>query len=177
MSEEASRSIDILAVLMTNHVHFGSLSTQRHFLARGFWRSSSAVHPQWRTFSQWVRGYLFREDSAQALLDEKAFLAAYVCRIESVHPARIKCAWQYPWSSAGSTQEKWHPIRLLLTGTIAYSDWNVSFLEIRVAMTYIGSSLWCNQVNRRRRWFCCKKCHLLMDVIWAKENPTSKNNK
>ena len=103
MSEEASRfGLDILAwCLMTNHVHFIAVPHKDTSLARGFGEAHRR-YTRMKNFSQGVRGYLFQGRFSSSVLDEKHLLAAvrYV-ELNPVHAGTIKCAWQYPWSSAG----------------------------------------------------------------------------
>ncbi len=103
LAEEAKRfGLDILAwCLMTNHVHFVVVPSTETALARGFGEAHRR-YTRLKNFAQGVRGYLFQGRFNSSVLDENHLLAAV--RYVELNPLRagiVKCAWEYPWSSAG----------------------------------------------------------------------------
>ena len=103
LSEESNRfGLDILAwCLMTNHVHFVAVPHTESALARGFGEAHRR-YTRMKNFAQGVRGYLFQGRFSSSVLDENHLLAAV--RYVELNPTRagmVKCAWEYPWSSAG----------------------------------------------------------------------------
>ena len=103
LSEEARRfGLTILAwCLMTNHVHFVVVPNTETSLARGFGEAHRR-YTRMKNFAQGVRGYLFQGRFSSSVLDENHLLAAV--RYVELNPTRagmVKCAWEYPWSSAG----------------------------------------------------------------------------
>lgn len=103
LSEEAKRfGLNFLAwCLMTNHVHFVVVPNTETSLARGFGEAHRR-YTRMKNFAQGVRGYLFQGRFNSSVLDENHLLAAV--RYIELNPIRTgltRCAWEYPWSSAG----------------------------------------------------------------------------
>lgn len=103
LSEEAKRfGLNFLAwCLMTNHVHFVVVPNTEKSLARGFGEAHRR-YTRMKNFSQGVRGYLFQGRFSSSVLDENYLLTAvrYV-ELNPLQAGMVKCAWEYPWSSAG----------------------------------------------------------------------------
>lgn len=133
LSEEANRfGLDILAwCLMTNHVHFIAIPHNETSLARGFGEAHRR-YTRMKNFAQGVRGYLFQGRFGSSVLDENHLLAAvrYV-ELNPVRAGMVKCAWEYPWSSAGFHAGKTASDPLVIDRTLIglITDWKGFLLE------------------------------------------------